>query len=192
MGPMTDENKKKCPSFSGQLLALTCKDLKSGKRIGFLMRNRGYLLRYLKHLVLMCHQRSRTPKVFRIDEEFHTEEIKTSCEKQRILLLPCIPHEHATLGDIERDNRTIREMIMKCIASKKHLTAKYWGMCYHDVLFKMDILPHATDPTTSAYKLWYGKPYDMLKQPILDFGCVVMAHIPLDKQGMLSGRAVET
>ena len=32
----------------------------------------------------------------------------------------------------------------------------------------------------------------MLKQPILDFGCVVMAHIPLDKQGMLTGRAVET
>ncbi len=65
-------------------------------------------------------------------------------------------------------------------------------MCYHDILFKMDILPHATEPTTSAYKLWYGRAYDMLKPPLLDFGCVVMAHIPTSNQGMLTDRAVET
>ena len=32
----------------------------------------------------------------------------------------------------------------------------------------------------------------MLKQPLLEFGCIVMAHVPLALQGVLSGRAVET
>ena len=65
-------------------------------------------------------------------------------------------------------------------------------MCLHDVLFKMNIMPHSDDPTTNAYSMWYDKPYDMKKQPILDFGCIVMAHIPLKDQGMLTGRATET
>jgi hypothetical protein len=56
----------------------------------------------------------------------------------------------------------------------------------------MDLMPHPDDPTTNAYHMWHGKPYDMLKQPILDFGCIVMAHIPLKDQGMLTGRAMET
>jgi hypothetical protein len=56
----------------------------------------------------------------------------------------------------------------------------------------MDLMPHPKDPTTNAYNMWYDKPYDMFKQPILDFGCIVMAHVPLKDQGMLTGRAIET
>ena len=192
MGPVTDEKKKKCPSFSGALYGMVCKDIKSKKRFGFLLRNRGYLLRYPKHLIMICNHQNHKVKAFRIDDKFVTEEIKAYCVKQNITLYPCIPHEHATLGNVERDNRTIRESIMKSIASKAHLTVKYWGMCFHDVLFKMDLMPHATDPTTNSYLIWYGKSYDMLKQPILEFGCIVMAHVPLALQGMLSGRAIET
>ena len=127
-----------------------------------------------------------------MDSELVTAEITTYCKSQQIQIHSCVPHEHATQGDIERDNRTIRESIMKCIASKTHLTSQYWGMCLHDVLFKMDLMPHPKDPTTNAYHMWYDKPYDMIKQPILDFGCIVMAHIPLKDQGMLTGRAIET
>ena len=192
MGPVTDEQQKKCPSFSGAIYGMVCKDIKSKKRFGFLLRNRGYLLRYLKHLILLCQHRKYKVTTFRIDDEFVTEEIETYCAKHNITLLPCIPHEHATLGNVERDNRTIREAIMKSIASKPHLTIKYWGMCFHDTLFKMDLMPHASDPTKNSYMLWYDKTYDMLKQPLLEFGCIVMAHVPLALQGMLSGRAVET
>ena len=166
---------------------MICKDIKSKKRIGFLLRNKGYLLRYIKHLVSVCHQHKRNIKVLRMDTELVTAEIKAYCQSVQIHIHPCVPHEHATLGDIERDNRTIRESILKCIASKPHLNSKYWGMCLHDVLFKMDLMPHPNDPTTNAYHMWYGKPYDMVKQPILDFGCIVMAHIPLKDQGMLTG-----
>ena len=189
---MTDENKKKCPSFSGALYGMICKDIKSKKRIGFLLRNKGYLLRYLKHLVNICHQYKRNINVFRMDSELVTSEITAYCESQQIHIHPCVPHEHATLGDNEQYNRTVRESILKCIASKPHLTSRYWAMCLHDVLFKMDLMPHPNDPTTNAYHMWYGRSYDMVKQPILDFGCIVMAHIPLKDQGMLTGLATET
>jgi hypothetical protein len=192
LGPMTDENKKKCPSFSGALYGLICKDIKSRKRIGFLLRNKGYLLRYLKHLINICHQHKRKVNVFRMDSELVTAEITAYCESQQIQIHPCVPHEHATLGNIERDNRTVRESIMKSMANKPHITRRYWGMCLHDVLFKMDLMPHPNDATTNAYNMWYGRSYDMIKQPILDFGCIVMAHIPLKDQGMLTGRAIET
>ena len=188
IGPMTDANKKKCMSFSGALYGMICKDLKSKKRIGFLLRNKGYLLRYLKHLVNIRHQHKRVISVFRMDSELVTKEITAYCESEQIHIHPCVPHEHATLGDIERDNRTVRESVLKCIASKPHLNSKYWGMCFHDVLFKMDLMPHPNDPTTNAYQMWYDKAYDMVKQPILDFGCIVMAHIPLKNKGMLTGR----
>jgi hypothetical protein len=65
-------------------------------------------------------------------------------------------------------------------------------MCYKDVLFKLDLLPCIDDPTTNAYERWYGHKYDMLKQPILDFGCIVMAHVPLDHQGVFSPKSIET
>ena len=145
-------------SFSGALYGMVCKDIKSKKRIGFLLRNKGYLLRYIKHLVNICHQHKRVINVFRMDSELVTAEIKTYCESQQIHIQPCVPHEHATLGNIERDNWTIRETIMNCIASKPHRNSRYWGMCFHDVLFKMDLMPHSTDPTTNAYSMWYDKP----------------------------------
>ena len=122
-----------------------------------------------------------------MDDELITDEITAYCMRQQITIMPCIPHEHATLGDVERDNRTIRESIMKCIASKKHITTKFWGMCFHDVLFKMDLMPHSDNGAMNSYLMWYNKAYDMFKQPLLDFGCIVMAHVPLAQQGLLSG-----
>ncbi len=191
-GPQTDKKKKKCPSFSGQLYGFLAKCLGSKKRIGFLLRNKGYLLRYLKHLVLLTNQRNRVVKIFRLDAELVTEEITQYCMEKRILILPCIPHEHATLGNVERDNRTLREIILKTLAGKPHLDERYWGMCYQDAIFKMNIMPCSDDPTTTPYERWYGRKFDLLKQPMLDFGCIVMAHVPLTQQGNLSDKAVET
>jgi len=191
-GPVTDKQKKKCPTFSGMLYALLCKDLGTGKRKAYLLRNKGYLLRYLKHLVLFTNQYQKVVKIFRLDDELVTKEISEYCAKNRILILPCIPHEHDTLGNVERDNRTAREICLKNLAGKPHLNEKYWGMCYLDIIHKMDLMPNPDDPSTNPYMLWYGKPYDLLKQPVLDFGCVVMAHVPLSQQGNLSDKAIET
>jgi len=182
IGPMTDRQGKKCPSFSGMLYALNCKDLGSKKRFGFLLRNKGYLLKYLKQIILECRKRKVIPEIFRIDKDLLTEEIETYCAEDGITLLPCIPHEHATLGDIEGDNRRIKENIMKVLANKPHLNEKYWAMAYCDIMMKNDLMPCPDDQSTNAYERWYGKKYDQLEHPCVPFGSIVKAHIPLKLQ----------
>jgi hypothetical protein len=191
-GPVTDENGKPCLSFSGQKYFLTCKDIKSRKRFGFLLRNKGYLLRYIKHLVVLVKQQKRKIKVLRIDDDFLTKDIRHYLARENITPRPCIPHEHETLGHSERDNRTISEIMMKLLLHKPHLSMKYWAMCYHDVISKMDLMPHPLDPTTTPYEMWYGEKLNMLHNPSIPFGSIVKAHVPLDSQSGFSGRSIDT
>jgi len=191
-GPITDPKGKSCLSFSGQKYYLTCKDIKSRKRFGFLLRNRGYLLRYIKHLVVLVKQQNRRIKFLRIDNEFLTDDIRHYLARQRITPKPCIPYEHETLGHIERDNRTITEIMMKIMLNKPHITMQYWGMCYYDVLNKLDIMPHPLDPTTTPYEMWHGNKMNMLHNPSIPFGSVVKAHIALNIQTGFSGRSIDT
>jgi len=192
MGPFTDRKGKRCRSFSGNLYALTCKDISTGKRVGFLLRNLGYLLRYIKHLISFNCQYNKIVKIIRMDDQFYTKEIRDYLESQHILALQCIPYEHETLGHIERDNRTIREVILKNLADKSHLNEQFWGMCYKDIISKMDILPCPNDPTTNPYFLWYSKQFDLLHQPTIPFGAIVRAHVPLSQQSMLKERSIIT
>ena len=76
-----------------------------------------------------------------MDDEFLTDEINTFCCQQHITLKPCIPHEHETLPNVERDHRTMQEVIVKDLKTQSHLSFKYWGMAFHDVLDKSNILP---------------------------------------------------
>jgi hypothetical protein len=48
---------------SGQNYFLILKDIKRRKRFGFLLRNKGNLTRYIKHLVLLVKQQNRCIKV---------------------------------------------------------------------------------------------------------------------------------
>jgi len=192
IGPMTEKKGKKCPSFSGMLYALNCKDLGSKKRFGYLLRNKGYLLRYLKQIILECRKERVRPEIFRIDKELLTEEIETYCAEDGITLLPCIPYEHATLGDIESDNRRIKENIIKVLAKKPHLTEKYWAMAHQDIMMKMDLMPCPDDQSTNAYERWYNKKYNQLEHPSVPFGSLVKAHVPLKLQKGLSDKGIDT
>jgi len=131
-------------------------------------------------------------KILRMDDDFVTEEITEWIQTQRMLLLPCIPHEHNTLGEIERDNRTFKEIIIKQLADKPHMSRKFWGMCIIDVLFKKDLMPCTFNPEVNAYYLWYGTWFDNLKNPLIPFGSIVYAHVPLTLQGTLSDKSIET
>ena len=93
--PWTDDRGKVCPTFSGNRYSMICHDMKSKMKFGFLCPNKGYLLRYIKHLRLITIQRRRKMKTLRIDDEFLTEEIREWCLSNQIDILPCIPHEHA-------------------------------------------------------------------------------------------------
>jgi len=192
MGPFTDKNGKRCRTFSGNLYALTCKDLKTRKRQGYLLKNKGYLLRYIKHLITFNSLHNRTIRILRMDDEFYTQEILDYLAIKHILPLNCIPHEHETLGNSERDNRTIREVVLKNLADKPHLDERYWGMCYKDILSKMDLMPCPDDPTNNPYLLWFKKKFDLLRQPTIPFGSIVRAHVPLAQQSMLKERSIIT
>ncbi len=149
-------------------------------------------MRYIKHLVVLFKQQNRKIKVLRIDDDFLTNDIKHYLSKEDITPRPCIPYEHETLGHIERDNRTIAEIMMKLMLNKPHITMQYWGMCYHDVINKLDMMPHPRDPTTTPYEMWYGEKMSLLHNPSIPFGSIVKAHVSLESQSSFSGRSIDT
>ena len=189
---MTDNKGKFCPTFSGNKYFLIFRDLKTKMRFGFLLLNKGYLLRYIKYLILLCKQKNRTIKTLRIDDEFLTKEIKDYLLNEKIILRPCIPHEHATLPNIERDNGTIKETILKVLKAKPHFEYKYWGMAFNDIITKMNIFSSVEDPSISPYEEWYGYKYNMNDNPSIPFGSIVIAYIPLKDQTELGGRSIRT
>ena len=191
-GPWTDKNGKISPTFSGAKWSLTAMDMNSKFKKGFLLQNKGHLLRYFKNLQLTIKQRRRILKRLRVDSEFVTDEINTWAMNNSIELLPCIPHEHETLPDIERAHRSIQEIVVKVLHQKTHMSARYWGMAYFDVLMKMNMSPCPTNPSVTPYELWFGKKPDMLNDPFIPFGSIVKAWIPLDEQTALSGRSIQT
>ena len=191
-GAITDNKGKVCPTFSGNKYWLICRCIRSRMRFGFLLPNHGYLLRYIKQLVLLCKHKHRTIKTILIDDEFYTDEINEYFLNNHITRRACIPHEHATLPNIERDNRTVMEAIIKALQTKSHLEFKYWGMAFHDVLSKMNIFSTTDNPSESPFFLWYGFKYNLIDNPCIPFGSVVMAHLPLKDQTALSGRCIRT
>ena len=149
-------------------------------------------MRYIKHLILSVTQRGRSVKVLRMDDEFVTEEIRNYLAEQHISIRPCIPHEHSTLPYAERDNRTIQEAVVKAIVAKPHLTYKYWGLAFHDIIMKWNIFSSRESPDISPYETWFGYRYNMHDNPLIPFGSIVKAHIPLNLQTTMSGRSIDT
>ena len=84
--------------------ALTAIDLSTRYKIGTLIRSHANLEVHLEALRVQIHGSGHTLMVLRLDNEFMTQDIKTwaaECEPP-ILLQPCIPHEHHSIGDIEK------------------------------------------------------------------------------------------
>ena len=152
-GQITDENGKLCPSLSGQTMYFVAKDLRTKKLFPFLLRNKGHLLRYIKHLLLLYKQREKNLKILRLDSDFISEEIYEYLMESKITPLPCIPYEHFTLGDIDRSNRSLKESIMKALYNKPHLSLKFWGLALLDIAHKMDIIPSRSYIQHTPYEL---------------------------------------
>ena len=55
-------------------------------------------------------------------------------------------------------------------------------MAYEVYIMKANLMGSLHGPMQSPYELWTGKHPDVLKLPMVPFGSVVMAHIPLDQQ----------
>ena len=102
-----------------------------------------------------------------------------------ITLLPCIPHKHWSIGSMERYNRTLGDGITKQLYGKPHLNITYWGCAHEYCIMQHNFIGsiHA-EPPISPYEQWYNEKPDLQKYPMLPFGSIVMAHIPLAKQAV--------
>lgn len=178
-------------TFSGCRYTMTAIDMKTGMPFGWLLKSRKKLVQYLDDLLLEVRMLDRTLKVLRTDDEFVTAEITLWCKTNKITILPCIPYEHGQIGKVERIHRTLRDATVKCMSNKPHLDPRLWGMCWLDCLFKFSSLPHRISHC-SPYFLWFGKPVDVQNIPIIPFGSIVMAHIPLELQTKNGPRSTTT
>jgi len=179
-------------TFGGCKFTLTAIDVSTGYHWGFLLKSQASLEQYCETLRLEIVSAGRTLRRLRTDNAFVTNALKAWCLLHRVILSPCIPHEHYQIGLVERFHRSLEDSIVKCISNKPHLTMQYWGFAYNDIIMKSNILPTILRPTTTPYELWHGSKLDLKVTPMLPFGSVVMAHIPLALQRSLGPRSVET
>ena len=72
--------------------------------------------------------------------------------------------------------------MFKKLYGKPHLTKQYWGLSYLDHFMKSIFLSSMHSCRVSPHELWYGKKPDLLTLPMIPFGSVVMAHVPVTQQ----------
>ena len=133
-----------------------------------------------------------TLKVLRMDNEFWTATVRTwaaSCEPL-IELQPCIPHEHHSIGGIEWLDQTLENAVLKKMFGRRHLTVQYWAMAYEDSIMKANFMGRVHGPKECPYELWACKHPNLINLPMIPFGSVVMAHIPLDRKTVETGRSI--
>ena len=172
--------------------ALTAIDLSTRYKLGKLIKSHASLEVQLEELRVDVHAAGYKLRVLRLDNEFVTAPIKRwagLCEPP-IELQPCIPHEHHSIGDIERFNQTLENAVFKKMYGRRHLSVQYWGMAYEDYIMKANFMGSVHGPMQCPYQLWTGKHPDALKLPMIPFGSVVMAHVPLDQQTTDGPRSV--
>ena len=183
-------------SFNNNLSALTIIDNSTNFKWGFPLQNHGTSNTIIEKLNIVLKEilsHGRILKIIRADAQFVTSDILTWCANctPQVQLLPCIPHEHQQIGKVERFNQTWENTVIKLLANKPHLSYKYWALAYNDVIMKSNILPmlhHFNTP----YQLWHDSttPIDLDSLPMVPFGSIVMAHVPVHLQSTLHPKSI--
>ena len=180
-------------SFSGCKYSCLAIDVKSKKRFGWGLRLRKNLLRCVRQLWSECQRQRREMKIIRVDKEFDTADIHEFCNLHHISIQYASTAEHEDIGNVERSHRTLQEAVVKVLASKPHLTSHYWALAFANAIFVGDAVPPDAPPHISPHEMWEGKKLDLNSTPLIPFGSIVMAHIPLAlQQGTLGPRCFET
>ena len=122
-----------------------------------------------------------------------TAEIQTWCDNvtPQIKNFLCIPHEHHQIGKVERFNQTWENTVIKLLSNKPHVSDKYWALAYKDVIMKSNLLPMLNSVNT-PYQLWHEStdPINLDLFPMLPFGSIVMAHVPVHLQSTLHPNSI--
>jgi hypothetical protein len=187
------KGKRHLVTFGGNRYTFSAIEVVSGYIWGEPIKSQAHIDLYCDKIrQQIASKPGRRLKIVRTDNAFVTTRLLSWAALHQIRVLPCIPYEHYQIGRIERFHRTVEDAIVKVIATKPHLSMHYWGMAYLDYIFKHNLLPLPHDATTSAFSQWHLSRVDLSTTPMIPFGSIVMAHIPLELQKVLGGRSIET
>jgi hypothetical protein len=132
-----------------------------------------------------------TMKTWSIDKGKLSNDLKIACTERQVKLSVAIPDEHWGIGGIERWHKTIHEGIIKKCISNPNITPNMWALAYNDDKDMYNCLPTSRHLTKSPYQLFDKKVIDARLSPMLPFGSIVVAQIPLSKQTLQTGRGIE-
>ena len=191
-GPIHGPDGTVTPTFSGRKYVLQAVDVASDYGHCYLLRSRQNLHHTLRKLIATYTADHHPIRIIRVDSELITVSIHQLCDEFHITLQSSAPYEHGQIGHVERKHRTLSNMVVKAMANRPHLVSAMWGMAYMDCQFKDNLLPKPRLHHMSSYSLWYGRDFDLSTCPLLPFGSVVMAHIPVTHQVALGPRSFET
>ena len=185
---------EKLRSFSGAQHSLIGVDVFSRFHLGYTLKSLENLVQYIERIRREVVQRGGVLKVIRCDSAFKTAQVLQYCQLNQIDIRPCIPYDHRGLGIVERYHRTIQDSVMKALDLnvKTHLSKKFWSMAFYDCIFKSNLMPLSSDSKSTPYQRWFGKTFDLKSTPMVPFGTVIMAHLPLELQTTMSGRSFKT
>jgi hypothetical protein len=144
---------------------------------------------------LWVHEQNKaaghTMKSWSIDKGKHSNDLKKACFERDVKLSVAIPDEHFGIGGIERWHRNIHEGIIKKSITNPNIESNMWALAYNDDLDMYNCLLTSRHPTKSPYQLFNNKTIDARLSPMLPFGSIVVAQIPLSKQTLQTGRGIE-
>jgi hypothetical protein len=135
----------------------------------------------------------RTMLSWTADPEFCTKAMQVACDAciPAVRLRIAVPDEHFGIGDIERWHRSIHESIAKMSVINPNVTPEMWNTGFTHDKYMYNSLPTAKNPEHSPNLIYLGQSHNAATTPILPYGSVVVAQIPLARQTTHSGRGIE-
>jgi hypothetical protein len=179
-------------SFSGANLSLTATDSKTGFMHGYFIPGKKKLLAKIKEISAEYTARGHPMKVLRVDNEFHTTEIKAWCKRKdvNIHMLPCIPYKHNTTKKVERRHQTLGDRVVTAL-DLPHLSDKYVAYAYYDVMRSLNNMPTLLNPKSTPHIEWWGSKVNLRETPMFPFGSAIRIGIPLPLQTTVTGRSAD-
>jgi hypothetical protein len=188
IGPMDN---KELPLGMNQIrYILNVVDIFSDFCLTYRLKSRKNLLHYIQQIVLFFKSHGHPIKRFEFDDEFNQVLIRNFLSESNITWEACLPHEHSSIGNIERKNRTLQETVIKLLNCPRITDKAVWPFAFSHAAFTDSIRPKKRLQDKSSYELFFGQVFDISRTPLLPFMCDVAAHIPVHLQGKLGNKSM--
>jgi hypothetical protein len=170
---------------------LTAVDLFSDMTFTFRLSSCSNLVNIVKEIVILFKQYGHTIKRFEFDSQFNQQDITDYLALSDISFELAPPYEHAALGTNERKNRSLQETAIKLLnLDRSKSDIALWPFAFSSAAFSDAIRPKKRLGFKSSYHLFFHKPFDFARSPILPYLCNLASHIPVHLQGKLGAKSM--